>query len=121
MKCQPKNKTKKQQTTTNRTIKIELAGDTYYGKTFPKIRLQGKWIEKLGFKPGGRVEIIPYAPGIVAMCYVEPDSQTRLALPSSQSTGTVETHIELPPVLPPTPITPLQLNESNDDLSSNPA
>ena len=34
---------------TSRTLKIEIAGDFFRRKTYPKIRLQGKWLAKLGF------------------------------------------------------------------------
>jgi len=46
-----------------RTLKVELAGDIFHGKTFPKIRLQGKWLDALGFKPTERVAIVAIAPG----------------------------------------------------------
>jgi len=46
-----------------RSIKVELAGDYFYRKTAPKIRLQGQWLDKLGFKANGRVTIHPVATG----------------------------------------------------------
>ncbi len=30
-------------------------GDHWKGKTVPQIRLQGKWLEKAGFPPGGPI------------------------------------------------------------------
>jgi hypothetical protein len=51
----------------SRTLKVELAGDPFYRKTFPKIRLQGKWLARLGFKPTGRVTILATAPGQIAL------------------------------------------------------
>jgi hypothetical protein len=44
---------------TKRSIKVEIAGDFFRRKTHPKIRLQGQWLAKLGFPPGGRVQVIP--------------------------------------------------------------
>lgn len=40
-----------------RTLKIEAAGDFAAGKIKPKIRLNGHWLERAGFKPGHRVEV----------------------------------------------------------------
>ena len=59
---------------TSRTLKVELAGDAFYRKTFPKIRLQGKWLAELGFKPDGRVIVEAVAPGEVHLKYIEPAS-----------------------------------------------
>jgi hypothetical protein len=47
----------------SRALKVELAGNVWRRKTFPKIRLQGKWLEQLGFKPNGRVRIVPLEEG----------------------------------------------------------
>ena len=58
---------KNRQPRANRTIKIEISGDMFRGKTFPKIRLQGKWLAELGFKQGWRVEVVPLAPGVVTL------------------------------------------------------
>ena len=46
-----------------RNIKIELDGDLFRKKGFPKIRLRGRWLEALGFKPNGYVTIQPVSPG----------------------------------------------------------
>jgi len=42
-----------------RNLKIEAAGDAWRGQIIPKIRLAGKWLDRAGFKPGNRVEILP--------------------------------------------------------------
>ena len=55
-----------------RTLKVELAGDTYRGTTYPKIRLQGLWLEDLGIKPSGRVAVVPLSPGDVLLRFFEP-------------------------------------------------
>jgi hypothetical protein len=59
-------------TPSQRTLKVELAGDPFHGKTFPKIRLQGKWLAGLGFKPTGRVAIETPAPGELLLKFIEP-------------------------------------------------
>jgi hypothetical protein len=55
-----------------RTLKVELAGDMFRGRTFPKIRLQGKWLAGLGFKPTGRVAVEASAPGELRLKYIQP-------------------------------------------------
>jgi hypothetical protein len=40
-----------------RSLKIEERGDPGRRNTFPGIRLIGKWLERAGFKPGGRVHV----------------------------------------------------------------
>ena len=40
-----------------RLLKIEAAGDFAVGKIIPKIRLNGRWLQRAGFMPGHRVEI----------------------------------------------------------------
>jgi Fe2+ transport system protein FeoA len=52
---------------TSRTLKIEIAGDFFRRKTHPKIRLQGRWLAKLGFAPGSRVAVIPVAEGEITL------------------------------------------------------
>jgi hypothetical protein len=50
-----------------RTIKIEETGDFFRNSVKPKIRLMGRWLEKAGFRPGGRVQVICRAPGIIEL------------------------------------------------------
>jgi len=52
---------------TNRSLKIEIAGDFFRRKTHPKIRLQGQWLAKLGFTPGSRVAVIPGPSGEITL------------------------------------------------------
>ncbi len=61
----------------NRTLKIEMAGDFFAGRTHPKIRLQGQWLAAVGFPAGGRVEVIRTAPGVLELRAVQrsPESQ----------------------------------------------
>lgn len=52
-----------------RNLKVELAGDYFYGKTVPKIRLQGRWLAALGFQPNGRVTVRPLASGELILTF----------------------------------------------------
>jgi hypothetical protein len=55
-----------------RSLKIEVAGDFYRQRTHPKIRLQGQWLEAVGFPPGGRVEVVSKETGILELRAVRP-------------------------------------------------
>ena len=44
-----------------------MAGDFFRRKTYPKIRLQGRWLAKLGFPPGSRVVVVPLAAGEISI------------------------------------------------------
>ena len=50
-----------------RTLKIEADGDFWRGAVKPKIRLMGRWLERAGFSPGGRVRVTCVAPGIIEL------------------------------------------------------
>jgi len=50
-----------------RLLKIEEEGDFSENRVKPKIRLMGRWLEKAGFPPGGRVQVICRAPGIIEL------------------------------------------------------
>jgi len=52
-------------------LKVELAGDSFYGSTFPKIRIQDNWLAAAGFKPSGRVMIHATAHGEIILTYIE--------------------------------------------------
>lgn len=51
----------------SRTLKIEAEGDCFKGKIKPKIRLNGKWLERAGFKPGNRVTVACIEDGIIEL------------------------------------------------------
>jgi hypothetical protein len=53
--------------TNKRAIKIEVAGDLFQHKTYPKIRLQGQWLAAVGFPAGGRVEVVAKESGILEL------------------------------------------------------
>jgi hypothetical protein len=55
-----------------RTIKVEISGDYYRQRTFPKIRLQGKWLEAVGFKSAGHVIVRSEAPGELVLKFIAP-------------------------------------------------
>jgi len=59
-----------------RSLKVEATGDYFYRQTVPKIRLQGKWLESLGFKANGRVLVHPTSAGELLLKFC-PDSQTK--------------------------------------------
>jgi len=48
------------------TLKIEEDGDPRKGAK-PKIRLIGRWLERAGFKPGGRITVVCLAPGHIEL------------------------------------------------------
>jgi Toxin SymE, type I toxin-antitoxin system len=48
-------------------LKIEADGDYCTGKIKPKIRLQGSWLERAGFKPGSRVSVYCVAEGVMEL------------------------------------------------------
>ena len=51
----------------SRTLKIGEEGDFCAKRIKPKIRLMGRWLEKAGFRPGGRVQVICRGPGIIEL------------------------------------------------------
>jgi hypothetical protein len=57
-----------------RNLKIESAGDFWYGKVSPKIRLSGRWLEQAGFKPGHRVEVQVSQPGTLTLRFLDQSS-----------------------------------------------
>lgn len=52
---------------TNRNLKIEADGDAWKHRIKPKIRLTGKWLERAGFAPGSRVEVVCLSPGVIEL------------------------------------------------------
>lgn len=58
-----------------RTLKIETVGDFWRGLIKPKIRLTGHWLERAGFNPGSRVQVICVAPGIIELRSAAPGTQ----------------------------------------------
>lgn len=59
-----------------RSLKIEATGDFAAGLTKPKIRLLGKWLERAGFIPGHRVQVICVAPGVMELRSTSPNTTT---------------------------------------------
>ena len=49
-----------------RSLQIEADGDRWKGVK-PKIRVTGRWLERAGFKPGARVQVICVAPGVIEL------------------------------------------------------
>lgn len=50
-----------------RILKIEEDGDSWLGKTKPKIRLKGNWLARAGFNHGQRVEVKFIAIGVIEL------------------------------------------------------
>jgi len=48
-------------------LKIEENGEFSENRVKPQIRLMGHWLEKAGFRPGGRVHVVCRAPGIIEL------------------------------------------------------
>lgn len=57
---------------TTRKLKVEIAGDFFRRKTYPKIRLQGLWLAKLGFPAGSHVAVVPMADGQITLTVERP-------------------------------------------------
>jgi hypothetical protein len=72
-----------------RSLKIEATGDFAANQIKPKIRLLGKWLERAGFIPGNRVQILCVAPGVME---IRSTSQAYLA-GVSQSSGAQLSHV----------------------------
>lgn len=75
-----------------RTLKIEATGDFHGGKVKPKIRLCGKWLERAGFAPGSRVELILGEPGVMVVRCVAgvPGAASPMAASPVTATPTTE-------------------------------
>jgi hypothetical protein len=50
-----------------RRLKIEEHGEGGQRLYKPKIRLIGRWLQKAGFPPGGHVDIVCVAPGVLEL------------------------------------------------------
>jgi len=50
-----------------RTLKVELLGDLWRGKTFSGIRLKGHWLTKAGFPAGQNVTVSILSPGVMEL------------------------------------------------------
>ena len=59
-----------------RRIKVEQLGERK--RAHAGIRLKGKWLERVGFQPGGHAEILSVQPGLMEIRfspYTVPQSQ----------------------------------------------
>jgi hypothetical protein len=59
----------------SRTLKIEAIGDFAGSKIKPRIRLSGRWLERVGFKPGHWVEISSSKLGELSLQFKEESSK----------------------------------------------
>ena len=55
----------------SRNVKVEEVGDFHKKRTFPRIRLKGKWLDNAGFPPNTRVEIDNPQDGVLLISIVE--------------------------------------------------
>jgi hypothetical protein len=63
-----------------RSLKIEMAGDSFRRKTHPKIRLEGQWLARLGFPAGSRVAVVPMAAGEIVLKVETPIQSTEAGM-----------------------------------------
>lgn len=54
----------------SRSLKVEAIGDFSRGKIIPRIRIAGQWLERAGFKPGHRVQILMEQPGTLSVRFL---------------------------------------------------
>jgi hypothetical protein len=74
-----------------RTLAIERTGDFFRdnqrGRVTARIRLVGQWLERAGFKPGHRVEVIVEQPGTLTLRFLpQPDATESQAYENQSST-----------------------------------
>src|ERR1041385_6319755 len=74
-----------------RTLAIERTGDFFRdnqrGRVTARIRLVGQWLERAGFKPGHRVEVIVEQPGTLTLRFPpQPDPTESQAYENQSST-----------------------------------
>lgn len=55
----------------SRSLKVEAIGDAWRGKIIPRIRIAGQWLERAGFKPDSRVQVLIQEPGTITLRFVE--------------------------------------------------
>ena len=53
-----------------RSLAVEATGDPWRGKIAPRIRIGGQWLERVGFKPGHRVEVRLEQPGAMPLRFL---------------------------------------------------
>jgi hypothetical protein len=61
-----------------RSLKIEEIGDFSRGKIIPRLRIAGQWLERAGFKPGHRAEVLIEQPGSLTLRFVEQGREAAL-------------------------------------------
>ncbi len=54
-----------------RILKVEEVGDFWRKRTFPRIRLKGKWLTQAGILPTRYVSVISPRPGILILQVVD--------------------------------------------------
>ena len=59
------------ETTKPRILKVEHVGDFNLKRTFPRIRLQGKWLQQAGMIPNHHVQVSCPKQGVLIMHLIE--------------------------------------------------
>jgi hypothetical protein len=54
----------------NRSLRVEAVGDFFRGEIIPRIRISGRWLQRAGFKPGHRVQLVIEGPGAISLRFV---------------------------------------------------
>jgi len=54
-----------------RMIKVEEVGDHWRRRTFPRIRLKGKWLADAGITPNSYIRVDNPRPGVLTLHLVE--------------------------------------------------
>lgn len=52
---------------TIRCLKVEEVGDLYKGPYKPRIRIEGYWLHRAGFRPDSHVQVTCIAPGVIEL------------------------------------------------------
>lgn len=61
-----------------RSLAIEATGDFFRKRIAPKIRLSGQWLERAGFRPGHRVQVIIEQPGSLTLRFLAQGKEVAL-------------------------------------------
>lgn len=71
----------RESTMNTRTLQIERTGDFWRGNVIPKIRLNGKWLERAGFRAGHRVEVTMEQPGTLTLRFLADTANADAPMP----------------------------------------
>lgn len=75
-----------------RDLKIEDAGDPYRGG----IRLNGQWLRRAGFNPGGRAKVAIVRHGILQITATDTGAESRSQIPPGNDTESAQVSLGNP-------------------------